>query len=71
MVEDVLQLDPVSRPDAQTSLDKVLALVCEPPAELDLGHADLLVPLEGNVAAHHVVQQDPQTPDGRRVAVVT
>jgi len=38
--------------------------------EVDLGAADLLVRLEGNVAANHVVEEDAQAPDGGRVAVI-
>lgn len=46
-------------------------LTCrDPPAEQHLAPGDLLVVLEGDVAAHHVVQQDPQRPHGGRAAVV-
>ena len=70
VLEDLLELDAVPGADAQAAADKVLALVGEAGAELDLGHADLLVLLEGDVPADHVVQEDPQRPDGGGVAVV-
>ena len=70
VVEDVLELDAVGGADAQAAADEVLALVGEAGAELDLGHADLLVLLEGDVAADHVVEEDAEAPDRGRVAVV-
>ena len=39
-------------------------------AEVDAGLDDLLVLLEGNVATHHVEEQDSQRPDGGRPTVV-
>ncbi len=70
MLEDLLQLDAVAGADSEAAADQVLALVGQTGAELDLGHADLLVLLEGDVAADHVVQQDAQRPDGGWVAMV-
>ena len=37
---------------------------------MDLGRADLLVLLEGDVAADHVVEEDAQRPHGGGWAVV-
>jgi len=48
-----------------------LTLVGEPSSELDFGIADLLVLLERNVTAHHVVEEDPETPNGGRNAVIS
>ena len=36
----------------------------------EMGEADLLVALEGDVPADHVVEQDPQGPDRRLFPVV-
>ncbi len=69
-MEDLLQLNAVSRSHAQAAADEVLALVGEPRAEFHLSHADLLILLEGNVAAHHVIEKDAQRPDGGGIAMV-
>ena len=53
-----LRRDPLCRPVA----------VLEP--EVDLGLADLLVRLEGDVPADHVVEEDSQGPDGGGIAVI-
>ena len=50
VVADVLQGDPVHGPDPQAGLDQVLAGRAEGAAETELGVADLLVLLEGDVA---------------------
>merc|ERR1719229_918923 len=55
--EELLDEDAVARPYPQAPLDEVLALKGEAGAELDLGRADLLVLLEGDVATHHVVEE--------------
>jgi hypothetical protein len=44
--------------------------MCQARAELNLSRADLLVLLEGDVAADHVVEEDAKRPDGGGVAVV-
>ena len=62
-MEDLLQLDAVAGADTEAAADEVLALVGETSAELELGHADLLVLLKGDVTAHHVVKQNAQTPN--------
>ena len=69
-MKDLLEVDPVVGPDPETTADEVLTLVGKAGAELELGHADLLVLLEGDVAADHVVKQDSQGPDGGGVTVV-
>ena len=50
--------------------DEVLALRRDAVAEPQLGEADLLVRLEGDVAADHVEQEDAEGPDGGRLAPV-
>jgi hypothetical protein len=45
--------------------------VRQPGPELEVGVANLLVLLERDVAADHVVEEDAEAPDGRRDAVVT
>jgi len=64
------KLDSVLRPDAETRPDQVLALRGDGAAEGELGVADLVVPLEGDISADHVVEQDAKAPDGEGVAVV-
>ena len=71
VIEDVIEGDSVVGPQAEAAADEVLALVGETGAELDLGVADLLILLERDVAADHVVEEDPQAPDGGGVGVVT
>ena len=56
--------------DPQAPLDEVAALSRQADAEVDLGRADLLVLLEGDVAADHVVEEDAQRPHGGGWAVV-
>ena len=68
--EELLDEDAVARPYPQAPLDEVLALEGQAGAELDLGRADLLVLLEGDVAADHVVEEDAQRPHGGGVPVV-
>ena len=70
MGEHSVQADPVLRPNPETRPDQVLALRGHRPPEAQLRVADLLVLLEGDVAADHVVEEDAQGPDGQRVAVV-
>ena len=71
MVEQVRQVQPVLGSDAKAASDQLLALRRHVTAEVDLGVADLLVLLEGDVALHHVVEQDAQRPDGQGVALIT
>ena len=68
--EDHVQRDPGAGLDPQAPLDEVAALSRQPGAEVDLGGADLLVLLEGDVAADHVVEEDAQGPHGGRRPVV-
>lgn len=42
----------------------------DPPAEEEAAPQNLLVLLEGDVPAHHVIEQHPQGPDGGRAPVV-
>ena len=71
MLEDLFDRDSVGRPQPQTSSDEVLALVGQPGAELKVSVADLLVLLEGDVAADHVVEKDAQAPNSGRDSVVS
>ena len=71
MLKDGLKTDPVLGPDAETGEDKVLTLRGQAGhSEPHIGRADLLVLLEGDVAADHVVQEDAQGPDGGGLGVV-
>ena len=47
-----------------SSPDKILAVGRDVISERDLGIADLLILLEGDVPADHVVEEDTQGPDG-------
>ena len=70
VAQDLIQVDPILGSDPQAGPDKVLAFLGERPPEPDVGVADLLVLLEGNVAADHVEEEDAERPDGGRVPVV-
>ena len=50
---------------------QVLTLRGDPVAKAEIGDADLLVRLEGDVAADHVEEEDAEGPDGGELAVVT
>ena len=50
--------------------DQVLTRDGDFVSEVQLGVADLVVRLEGDVAADHVVEEDAQGPHSQRVAVV-
>ena len=54
----------------EAGADEVLALLGHSVSEAQLGVADVLVPLEGDVAADHVVQEDAEAPHGQGVAVI-
>ena len=70
VTQDLLQTDSVVGSDLQAAPDKTLALLRDAPPEVELGVADLLVLLEGDVPADHVVEEDAQGPDGGRHPVV-
>ncbi len=70
MPYDLRQLDPLCRVYPKALGDQVLALWTDVAVEADPRAADLLVRLEGDVAADHVVQEDAQAPDSGLVAVV-
>ena len=70
MLQDVLDGDPVGRSKSEAPSDQVLALVSESGSELEVCVADLLILLEGDVAADHVVKEDAQAPDGGRDSVI-
>ena len=65
-----VQGDAVLGPDPETRADQVLTLRGHRPPEAELRVADLLVLLEGDVAADHIVEEDAQGPHGQRVAVI-
>jgi hypothetical protein len=55
----------------QTPLDQVLALGAQLRRELrQLAPIDVLVTVEGNVAPHHVEEQDAEGPDGGQIGMV-
>lgn len=70
VVQDLLQGGPVRRPHAQTPLDQLLALRGDLAPEEESRSENLVVVFEGDVAAHHVVQEHAQRPDRRRSTVV-
>lgn len=79
VLQQLVQSRTVGRAHPQTLADQVLALGRqsrlvviggEALAERHVSAQDLLVQLEGHVAAHHGVQQDAQRPDGGAAAVV-
>ena len=71
MVEEARQVKPILGPDAKAASDQLLAFRWHVAAEVDLGIADLLVFLEGDVALDHVVEEDAKRPDSERVALVS
>ncbi|CAN7978487.1 unnamed protein product, partial [Ixodes persulcatus] len=71
VLEDLLQGGACRWRQRQAPADQVFAHERELPAEVDLGTEDLLVALEGDVPAHHVVEEDAKGPDCGRTAVVT
>ena len=70
MAEDTIQGNAVLRPNPETGSDQILTFGTNGPPEAELCVADLLVLLEGDVAADYVVEEPAQGPDGQRVAVV-
>ena len=71
VVEDLAQLDAARRVDPQALRHQVLALGADLAVEAEPRRADLLVRLEGDVAADHVVEEDAQRPHGGRRAMVS
>ena len=67
---DLAQLDAARRVDPQALRHQVLALGADRAVEAEPRRADLLVRLKGDVAAHHVVEEDAQRPHRGLVAVV-
>ena len=70
VLEDFLEANPLVGSEAQAGPDQVLTLVGQAGPELDLGIADGLVLLEGDVSAHHVVKEDPKAPNSGGIAMV-
>ena len=68
--EDVSEGDPLLLLHSQAGADEVPAGRRHVLAELHHAGADLLVPLEGNVAADHVVEEDPEGPDSGAACLV-
>ena len=71
MVEQTRQVKPVLGSDAKATSDQLLTFRWDVATEVHLGVADLLVLLKGDVALHHVVEEDAQGPDGERVSLVS
>ena len=65
------QAGSVGRVHSEALPHQILTLWRHPVAEPQLGAADLLVALEGDVTADHVVQEDAQGPDGGQLPVVS
>ena len=65
------QAGPCGRVHSEALSDQVLTLGRHPVTEPQLRAADLLVALEGDVAADHVVQEDAQGPHGGQLPVVS
>ena len=70
MAQDGLELDSLRRLNSEAGPHQVPALLRHVLPEADLGVADVLVLLEGDVALDHVEQEDAQGPDGGRAAQV-
>ena len=70
VVEDAVQGDPILRPNPETRPDQILTLGADGSSEAELCVADLLVLLEGDVAADHVVEEDAEAPHGQGVGVI-
>ena len=70
MAKDGLELHSLGGLDSEAGPHQIPALLRHVLPEADLGVADVLVLLEGDVAADHVEEEDAQGPDGQRVAVV-
>ena len=70
VAQDVGEGDALVGLDHQALPDQVLALGGKADAEAQLRPADLLVRLEGNVAADHVEEEDAERPDGGLFAIV-
>jgi len=71
MVEQARQVKPILRSDAKAASDQLLTFRRDVATKVDLGVADLLIFLEGDVALDHVVEEDAKRPDGERVALVS
>ncbi len=56
--------------DLEALPNQVLAFGAESGAEADVRATDLLVGLEGDVAAHHVKEEDAEAPDGGLFAII-
>ena len=71
MVEQARQVKPILRSDAKAASDQLLTFRRDVATKVDLGVADLLIFLEGDVALDHVVEEDAKRPDCERVALVS
>ena len=71
MLQDFIQCYPILWSDSQTWSDKILTFCAERSSEGKLWVTDLLVFLEGDVPADHVVEEDTERPDCERIAVIS
>ena len=71
MFENVADVDSVLDTPGEAAGDEVPHLGAHSPGEHQLAGEDLGVLLPGDVATHHVVEEDPQGPDSGRPALVT
>ena len=71
MREQVLKTRPLIGLNLKTLADQVLTFDGKSDPETKFSPTNLLVRLEGDVPADHVVEEDAHAPDGRLFAVVT
>ena len=70
MFENVADIDSILNTPGEAAADQVPHLRTESPGEHQLAGEDLSVLLPGDVATHHVIEEDPQGPDGGRASLV-
>ena len=71
MVQHIDEADAIVGSDPEASPHEVLAFVGKAGAESNLRVANGLVGLEGDVTAHHVVEEDAEAPDGGLFTMVS
>ena len=70
MTQDLSNLNPVPWPDPQAGSDQVLASFRNIVSKDQFSIADLIISLKGDVPTDHVIEQDPQGPNGGFIAKV-
>ena len=64
MGENGREVDAILRPHPEAGLHQIAALRAHRTTKVELSAADLVVLLEGDVAADHVEEKDAEGPDG-------